>query len=101
MQSKNKPAMTPAERAHVERVKLLPCSCCNEGGGEGAMSECHEIEQGLWWLSIALCADCHRGSFAGLHGQKRAWAVRKMTENKALAVTIQRLMVNAELGVTA
>ena len=28
----------------------------------------------------------------GWHGQKRAWAVRKMTELDALAVTVERLM---------
>jgi hypothetical protein len=94
MQSKNKPAMTHAERQHVERVKLLPCSVCDAGGGYSAPSEAHEIEQGLWWLSIALCPDCHRGPLLGLHGQRRAWSVRKMTEHGALAVTIERLMAS-------
>jgi hypothetical protein len=27
----------------------------------------------------------------GLHGQKRAWAIRKMDELDALAVTVERL----------
>jgi hypothetical protein len=84
--------MTAAEREHVERVKLLCCSVCGTGGGEAAPSEAHEIEQGLWWLSIALCASCHRGPLLGLHGERRAWLVRKMTELKALAVTVKRLM---------
>lgn len=92
MQSKNKPAMTTLEHKHVERVKRLQCSVCDAGGGDYALSEAHEVEQGMWWLSIALCADCHRGSLLGLHGQRRAWAVRKVTELDALAVTIKRLM---------
>lgn len=92
MQSKNKPAQTAAEREHVERVKLLPCSVCSAGGGYSAPSEAHEIEQGMWWLSIALCESCHRGPLLGLHGQRRAWALRKMSELDALAVTIRRLM---------
>lgn len=91
MQSKNKPAMTAAEREHVQRVKLLPCSLCDCGGGEAAPSEAHEIEQGAWWLAIALCASCHRGPLLGLHGQRRMWAIKKMTELQALAITIQRL----------
>lgn len=92
MQSKNKPAMKEDEREHVLRVKLLPCSICDAGGGEEAPSEAHEIVQGLWWLSIALCASCHRGPRLGLHGDKRMWAIKKMDELAALAVTIRRLM---------
>ena len=83
--------MTAAERAHVARVKLLACSACDCGGGESAPSEAHEMEQGLWWLAIALCASCHRGAMLGLHGQRRAWIARKMSELDALAVTIRRL----------
>lgn len=92
MQSKNKPTQTAAEREYVRLVKLCPCSVCDAGGGEAAPSEAHEVEQGAWWLSIALCADCHRGSLNGLHGQRRMWAVKKMSELDALAVTIRRVM---------
>lgn len=88
MQSPNKKTMTVAERAHVERVKLLPCSVCDAPGP----SDAHEPEQGLWFASMALCESCHRGAVMGWHGQRRAWAVRKMDELKALAVTVRRLM---------
>ena len=88
MQSKNKPAPTKAERAHIERVKSLPCSVCDVPGP----SECHEIKQGQWFTSIALCADCHRDSFNGLHGQKRMWKIMKLDEIDALAITVQRLV---------
>lgn len=91
MQSKGKAAMTAAEREYVRLVKLCPCSVCDAGGGEAAPSEAHEIEQGKWWLSIALCASCHRGSLLGLHGQRRAWLIRKLTELDALATTIRRV----------
>lgn len=87
MQSKNKKAPNLAERNHIESVKSLPCSVCDTHGP----SECHEIKQGQWFTSVALCADCHRGSFNGLHGQRRMWGVKKMDELDALAVTIQRL----------
>jgi hypothetical protein len=40
---------------------------------------------------VALCPDCHRGPILGLHGQRRMWAIKKMTELKALNVTIQRI----------
>lgn len=95
MQSKNKAPMTRDEGDHVERVKLLKCSVCDAGGGYGAPSEAHELKQGQWWTSFALCADCHRGSLLGIHGQRRAWLVRKMDETDALAVTIRRLMLAA------
>lgn len=88
MQSKNKKAPTRAEREHIERVKGLACSVCDEA----APSEDHEIKQGQWWTSVALCPSCHRGSLLGLHGQRRMWSIKKMDETDALAVTIQRLM---------
>ncbi len=87
MQSKNKKAPTVAERRHIERVKLLPCSVCGDAGP----SDCHEIKQGQWFTSVALCKSCHQGDLMGLHGQRRAWAIRKMDELDALAVTIERL----------
>lgn len=87
MQSKNKKAPTTAEREHIERVKDLPCAVCDLPGP----SECHEIKQGQWFTSCALCPDCHRGPLMGLHGQRRMWAIKKMDELEALAVTIERL----------
>jgi hypothetical protein len=86
--SKNKKQMTAAERAHVERVKLLPCSVC---GAEGP-SDAHELKQGQWFSAVALCKDCHQGSRNGIHGQKAMWRVMKMDEVDALAVTVERLM---------
>ena len=88
MHSKNKPAMTAAERKHVSRIKEMSCIVCEASGP----SECHEINQGQWFTSMPLCADCHRGSFSGIHGQKRAWTVRKLDEIGALNLTIQKLM---------
>lgn len=75
------------ERKHLERVKQLPCSVCDAPGP----SEAHHIEQGRQYTCVALCEDCHRGSLLGLHGQRRAWKVRKMTELDALNVTLGRL----------
>ncbi|MDO5288533.1 MAG: hypothetical protein Q4F13_02720 [Pseudomonadota bacterium] len=80
--------LTDRQRRHLARVKALPCSVC----GAAAPSEAHHIRQGSQYLCVALCADCHRGSFLGLHGQKRAWAVRKMDELDALAVTVRGLL---------
>lgn len=89
MWSKNKKAPTKDESQHIEAVKALPCSLCDIP----PPSECHEVKQGQWYTSIALCPDCHHGSFNGLHGQRRMWVIKKMDEIDALAVTIQRLMV--------
>lgn len=88
MQSKNKRAPTKAEAEHIRRVAALECSVCDLPGP----SEIHEIKQGVWGAAVALCPDCHRGAFNGLHGQKRIWSVRKMDEVDALAVTVMRLM---------
>jgi hypothetical protein len=89
MQAKNKPAPRADERAHIERIKSMPCAVCSAA----APSEAHEIEQGLWFLSVPLCADCHRGSFNGLHGQRRIWSAKKLTELLALNETLRKLHV--------
>jgi hypothetical protein len=68
----------------------MDCVVCGASGP----SECHEIEQGQWFTSMPLCADCHRGSLNGIHGQKRMWAVHKLNELSALNVTIRLLMEN-------
>jgi hypothetical protein len=91
MQSKNKKAPTAAEQLHIANVQALPCSLNDEPGP----SEVHEVKQGQWFTSIALCPECHRGAVLGLHGQRRMWAIKKMDEMDALAVTIRRL---AEAG---
>ncbi len=90
MYSKNKKAPTVAEREHITRIKEMDCVVCGASGP----SECHEIEQGQWFTSMPLCADCHRGSLNGIHGQKRMWAVRKMDELSALNETIRLVMEN-------
>lgn len=79
--------LNAAERRHLARVKALPCSLCDTPG----VSEAHHIEQGLQYTCVALCMDCHRGPMMGLHGQKRMWAIKKMTEIDALNVTLERL----------
>ena len=88
MQSKNKKAPTVAERHHIERVQRLQCAVCDTPGP----SEVHEIKQGQWFSSIPLCTSCHRGPLLGLHGQRRMWALKKLDEVDALAVTVERLM---------
>jgi hypothetical protein len=80
--------LTATERKHLAAVKALPCGVC--GSQEG--SEAHHIEQHLQYTCIPLCADCHRGSHNGLHGQKRIWKVTKKTELTVLNDTIKKLM---------
>lgn len=88
MRSKNAPAMTQAERDHIARVKQLPCSVCDAPGP----SDAHHIDQREHFTAVSLCKECHQGSLLGWHGQKRAWAIRKMDELAALGVTIRRLV---------
>jgi hypothetical protein len=54
-------------------------------------SDAHHIKQNQHYTIVALCKDCHQGSLMGWHGQKRMWAIKKMDEMDALAVTIERL----------
>lgn len=78
------------ERSYIARVKELPCSVCDARGP----SEAHHVKQHSQYTCVALCEDCHRGSFNGWHGQKRMWSVMKMDELDALNITIKRLIGN-------
>ncbi len=80
--------LTAKERQHLQRVKELPCSVCDAPGP----SQAHHINQGQQYTAVALCPDCHQGAFMGIHGQKRAWAIRKMDELDALNKTVERLV---------
>jgi hypothetical protein len=79
--------LTDAERKHLANVKELPCSVCDAPGP----SDAHHVSQHRQYTCVALCKDCHQGSILGWHGQRRAWAVRKMDELDALNVTLRRL----------
>ena len=76
--------LSAKERAHIGRVKLLPCSVCDAPG----ISDAHHIEQKLQYCVIALCRDCHNS----LHGTKALWRVRKMDELSALNQTLKNLI---------
>ena len=87
MRTKNSRSITAAESDHMARVKELPCSVCDAPGPSAA----HHIEQGQHFTVVALCWSCHQAPIMGWHGQRKAWAVRKMNELDALNVTIGRL----------
>lgn len=82
--------LTRKEREHLAAVKELDCSVCDQPGP----SEAHHIEQRQQYTAVALCESCHRGPLMGLHGQRRMWAIKKMSELDALNVTVRRLMGN-------
>ncbi len=79
--------LTQKQRAHIQRVKELPCSVCDAP----PPSDAHHIKQSLQYCVVALCKDCHQNPILGFHGQKRMWAIKKMEELDALNVTIERL----------
>ena len=76
--------LTPKQREHIGRVKMLCCSVCEKPGP----SDAHHIEQALQYCVVALCRDCHNS----WHGTKSIWKVYKMDELKALNVTIKNLL---------
>ena len=79
--------LTARERDHIQRVKELPCSVCDQAGP----SDAHHIEQGLQFCVVALCKDCHQGSENGWHGRKTMWRIYKLDELGALNITLRRL----------
>jgi len=78
---------TKAGRAHMAKVKELPCSVCDAPGPSSA----HHIKQSCAFTTVALCHSCHQGK-DGIHGTKTLWRIYKMNEVDALGVTIMRLM---------
>lgn len=80
--------INPKERLHLARVKELACGVC---GADGP-SEAHHVEQHQQYLCIPLCPDCHRGGFNGLHGQKRIWNAKKLTELEVLNETLRAIL---------
>jgi len=86
--SKNKPKITSSERDHVTTIKEMNCVVCDATGP----SDCHELKQGSWFISIPLCKDCHTGSKNGWHGQRNMWKLKKMDELDALNETIRRIL---------
>lgn len=88
MHSKNKPAMTAQERAHVGMIKEMNCIVCDDAGP----CDAHEIEQGQWFTSLPLCRSCHMDSRNGIHGQKAMWRIMKMNELSALNELLRKFL---------
>jgi len=83
-----------AERAHMGRVKSMPCSLC----GKSAPSDAHHILEGriqgrksAAFCTIPLCKDCHQGEGNGIHGQQIMLKIMRETELSLLAKTIETL----------
>lgn len=94
MRTKNAKKISGDEREHLRLVKLCPCSVCQARPPSAA----HHIVQGDHYTTVALCDDCHQGSFNGLHGQKRMWQIMKITELGALNVTIHNVIALIRSG---
>jgi hypothetical protein len=80
--------LTAAQRKYLATLKALSCGVCDAAGP----SDAHHIEQGLQYICIPLCKDCHQGSHNGIHGRKSIWNVLKKTELSVLNDTIQKLL---------
>lgn len=79
--------LTQRERGHLGAVKEMSCGVCGAAGP----SDAHHIEQGLQFLCIPLCKDCHQGSHNGVHGRRSIWNALKKTELSVLNDTIGTL----------
>lgn len=84
MHSKN---LTGKDREHLAKIKSMPCGVCGAHGP----SDAHHIKQGLHYLCIPLCKDCHQGSHNGIHGRRSIWNVMKKTEESVLNDTVRHL----------
>jgi hypothetical protein len=80
--------LSPKERAYLLQIKNLPCGVCGAPGP----SDAHHIEQGLHYLCIPLCKDCHQGSHNGIHGRRSIWNALKKNEQTVLNETIKEIV---------
>jgi hypothetical protein len=80
--------LNAAQRKYLATIKTLSCGVCDAAGP----SDAHHIEQGLQYICIPLCKDCHQGSHNGIHGRRSIWNVLKKTELTVLNDTIQKLL---------
>lgn len=86
MRTKNAKRISPAESAHMGKVKESGCAVC----GSSPYVEAHHTKQGNHFTTIGLCDVCHRGPM-GIHGDKTMWRIHKMDENDALNETLRRI----------
>lgn len=84
---------TLAEKRHLNRVASLPCGVCEALGP----SCVHHIREGQGmsqranhFLTVPLCHECHQGKH-GIHGDRSAWRLRKLTELDVLADTFRQI----------
>lgn len=63
MRTKNAARITPAESAHIAKVKSCACAVCDAK----PPTEAHHIIQGLHFTTVALCDFCHRGANGALN----------------------------------
>ena len=86
--------LSAASHRYMGLVKQLSCFVC----GAEPPSIAHHIRDGVGmaqkasdWLVVPLCWEDHVGKH-GIHGDKSAWRLRKLTELDGIADTIERIM---------
>ena len=83
-----------AETRHIQRVKEMACSVCDQPGP----SDFHHILEGRTpgrkspaFCGIPLCKSCHQDPRNGVHGMASMWKIFKKSELQCLADTIETL----------
>ena len=93
-QRKPKPERgTARAKAHLERVKALPCVVCHRHGP----SDAHHVFCGRYGTdkasdfdTIPLCKDCHQGPH-GIHSAKASWEAANGPDYEFLPVVADML----------
>lgn len=88
MRTKNARPITAQEREHMHRVKSCACVLCDAP----APSEAHHVQQGLHFITVALCQSCHTGSL-GVHGDKTMMRIKKWSDLHMINETIRRTLL--------
>lgn len=96
MRTKNAARITPAESAHMVKVKRCACVLCDASPPCAA----HHIEQGDHFTTLAVCEPCHVGKH-GIHGDQTMLRLRFKSvglrgEMLALNETLRRVAAITE-----
>lgn len=75
--------LSSIERKHIAAIKQMPCGLC----GAAPPSDAHHIKQGLQFVVIPLCRNCHDQVPNG-----PMWKVMKQSELSVLNQVVRKLV---------
>lgn len=95
---KRSKSKSSAEEAHLDAVAAMPCVICEAlGMAQAGPTYVHHMREGAGlsqrnshFLTLPLCHEHHQGK-TGIHGNRAAFKLAKLSELDCLAIVISRM----------